>query len=172
MSSFNYTSNTIRKKVVIEALKKLGGSQKRIHNLLCKISGKIKESVIKSSLYSRAKGTFDTSKRLRHARNSEKYHLYLNDIFVFPQKAIKKNVTTANDKKIRKAEEKIVDLNIYIVDLKNKNLTLQNQLLKANKKVMRKHQQIFSLKSKIKAEHKNKRLNRKREFKAILCREK
>jgi hypothetical protein len=59
MSSFNYTSNTIRKKVVIEALKKLGGSQKRIHNLLCKISGKIKESVIKSSLYSRAKGTFD-----------------------------------------------------------------------------------------------------------------
>jgi hypothetical protein len=45
-------------------------------------------------------------------------------------------------------------LNIYIVDLKNKNLTLQNQLLKANKKDMRKHQQIFSLKSKIKAEHK------------------
>ena len=108
----------------------------------------------RSSLYSRAKRTFDTAKRLEHARNSEKYHLYLNDIFFFPQKAIKKNVTIDDDKQIRKAEEKIVDLNIYIVDLKNKNLTLQNQLLKANKKDMRKHQQIFSLKSKIKAEHK------------------
>lgn len=61
-------------------------------------------------------------------------------------------------KKIRKAEEKIVDLNIYIVDLKNKNLTLQNQLVKANKKVMWKHQQIFSLKSKIKVEHKKQKV--------------
>jgi hypothetical protein len=137
MSSFNYTSNTIRNKVVIEAFKKLGGSQK--HNLLCNISGKKKESVNRSSLYSRAKRTFDTAKCLRHARNSEKYHLYLNDIFFSPKKAIKKNITTADDKQIRKVEEKIIDLNIYIVDLKNKNLTLQNQLLKANKKVMRKH---------------------------------
>ena len=103
-------------------------------------------SVNKNSLYSTAKWTFDTAKRLRHTRNSEKYHLYLNDIFFFPKKAIKKNFTTADDKKIRKAEEKIVDLNIYIVDLKNKNLTLQNQLVKANRKVMRKQQQIFSLK--------------------------
>ena len=67
-------------------------------------------------------------------------------IFSFSKKAIKKNVTTADDKKIRKAEEKIVDLNIYIVDLKNKNLTLQNQLVKANKNVMRKLLQICSLK--------------------------
>ena len=71
-------------------------------------------------------------------------------IFSFPKKAIKKNVTTADDKKIRKAEEKIVDLNIYIVDLKNKNLTLQNQLVKANKNVMRKLLQICSSKSKTK----------------------
>ena len=104
----------------------------------------------KSSLYSTAKRTFDTTKRLRHARNSEKYHLYLNDIFFFPKKATKKNATTADDEKIRKAEEKIVDLNIYIVDLKNKNLILHNQLVKANKKVMRKQQQICSLKSKTK----------------------
>lgn len=112
----------------------------------------------KSSLYSRAKRTFDNAKRLRHARKSEKYHLYLNDIFCFPKKAIKKNATTADDTKIRKADEKIVVLNIYIVDLKNKNLTLQNQLVKANKKVMRKHQQICSLKSKIKAEHKKQKV--------------
>lgn len=85
MSSLNYTSNTIRNKVVIETFKKLGGSQKRIHNLLCNIAGKKKESVNKSSLYSRAKRTFDNAKHfLRHARNSEKYHLYLNNIFIFP----------------------------------------------------------------------------------------
>ena len=84
MSSLNYTSNTIRNKVVIEAFKKLGGSQKRIHNLLCNISGK-KECMNKSSLYSTAKRTFDTAKRLRHARNSANYHFHLNDIF-FPEK--------------------------------------------------------------------------------------
>ena len=151
MSSFNYTSNTIRNKVVIEAFKKLGGSQKRIHNLLCNISGKEKESVNRSSLYSRAKRTFDTAKRLRHARNSEKYHLYLNDIFFFTKKAIKKNVTTADDKKIRKAEEKIVDLNIYIVDLKKQKSDSSESTTKSQQKGYAKTPANFQFKVKNKS---------------------
>lgn len=73
MSNSEQANIKLKQKIVIEAFKKFHGSQKLIHSFLCEISGKQKDSVNKSSLYSRVKRTYNTAKRLQHARNLDRY---------------------------------------------------------------------------------------------------
>ena len=75
----------LNKRLVVEAFEKFNGNQKKLHYVLCSIVKVDTTTVNISSLYSRIKSAYSTSKKYKKFSNKHRY----NDIILLFQKVPK-----------------------------------------------------------------------------------
>ena len=75
----------LKNHLVVEVFEKFNGNQKKLHSVLCSIVRVDTTTVNISSLYSRIKSVYSTSKKYKKFSNTHKY----NDIILLFQKVPK-----------------------------------------------------------------------------------
>ena len=81
----------LKNRLVVEAFEKIKGNQKKLHSVLCSIVRVETTTVNVSSLYSRIKSVYSTSKKYKKCFSKHRYNEYLSQVFTF-SKSAKKNV--------------------------------------------------------------------------------
>jgi hypothetical protein len=71
----------LKNRLVVETFEKNNGNQKKLHYVLCCIVRVDTTSVNISSLYSRIKSVYSTSKKYNKFSNTHKYNEYLSHVF-------------------------------------------------------------------------------------------
>ena len=87
----------LKNRLVVEAFEKMNGYQKKLHSVLCSIVRVDTTTVNISSLYSRIKSVYSTSKKYKKFSNTHKYNEYLSQVFTFPKSA-KNQLVLKNEK--------------------------------------------------------------------------
>ena len=80
----------LKNRLVVEAFGKIKGNQRKLHSVLCSIVRVETTTVNISSLYSRIKSVYSTSKKYGKFFSKHRYNEYLAQVFTF-SKSAKKN---------------------------------------------------------------------------------
>jgi len=148
--------------IVKEVHDKVRGNQAKLHSALCKLVGKNTDSVNAGSLRVTVKRTVHHLKRLKHARNEERYKAYSNKDFRFPRKIEKrKTETLSKQENCSKHEGIIKHHQSHIASLKARYNSIGISAI--NQKIKRQTDIIQRLRNEIKClKEENKQLQKKK----------
>ena len=129
------TTISLKNRLVVEAFEKLNGNQKKLHSVLCSIVRVDTTTVNISSLYSRIKSVYSTSKKWKKFSNKHRHNEYLSQVFTFPKSAKKQlvvtneNVPNTYDNLSEEKSKKIISHYQTVIVKLREELSQQRQLL-------------------------------------------
>ena len=120
---------------MVEAFEIFNGNQKKLNSVLCSIVRVDTNTVNISSLYSRIKSVYSTSKKYKKFSNKHRYNEYLSQLFTFPKSAKKQlvvkneNIPNTNDNLSEEKSKKSVSHYETVIVKLREELSQQRQLL-------------------------------------------